>query len=306
MVMAAGDIACSASDANFNGGAGGTSSCREMAVSGLALGAVVDAVLPLGDLQYDCGETADWQASYDKSWGRLLSVSHPAIGNHEYGRACGRNDATPYFDYFGARAGADQHGWYSYDLGTWHLIALNSECKYGTGAGQVGGCGPGSPQMTWLQNDLATHPTQCTLAYWHEPRFSSGEHGDAQQMTDIWNVLVQAKADIVLSGHNHDYERFDPAGVTPVDPNADPAGSTTGTPSFQDPVLDPTGIRSWVVGTGGKNHYGFTAPALQGEVVRNSDTFGALKLTLHDGSYDWEFVPEPGKTFTDSGTGLCH
>ena len=199
-------------------------------------------------------------------------------------------------------------GWYSYDIGSWHLIALNSECSYGSGASAVGGCGPGSPQETWLKQDLAAHANACTLAYWHEPRFSSGQHGDAQQMATIWNDLAAAHADIALAGHNHDYERFEPIGATPQDTSASNSSTTTGTPSFQHPKLDPNGIREFVVGTGGKNHYGFgTQPPLTGEVVRDASTYGVLKLTLHPTSYDWQFITDPGSgSFTDSGTGSCH
>ena len=184
---------------------------------------------------------------------------------------------------------------------------LNSECNYGTGSDAVGGCQAGSAQETWLRQDLAAHPNRCTLAYWHEPRFSSGQHGDATQMSDLWNDLAAAHADIVLSGHNHDYERFEPIGVTPS-PGTTAGSTTTGTPIYQDPVLDPAGIREWVVGTGGKNHYGFgTQPSLKGEVVRDSSTYGVLKLTLHPTSYDWQFVNDPGSgTFTDAGSGACH
>ena len=247
--------------------------------------------MPLGDAQYECGDAADFAASYDRSWGRFKSITHWATGNHEYGRSCGRNDNSVSNSYFGV---TNPKGWYSYDVGAWHLIVLNSECNYGTGADAVGGCQASSAQETWLRQDLAAHPAACTLAYWHEPRFSSGQHGDATQMSDIWNDLAAAHVDIVLSGHNHDYERFEPIGVTPS-PGTTTGSTTTGTPIYQDPVLDPTGIREWVVGTGGKNHYGFgTQGPLKGEVVRDSSTYGVLKLTLHPTSYDWQFVNDPG------------
>jgi hypothetical protein len=133
------------------------------------------------------------------------------------------------------------------------------------------------------------------LAYWHEPRFSSGQHGNHPHMSTIWNDLVAAGADIVLSGHNHVYERFEPIGITPVSSD-----------KSQNPNLDPNGIRQFIVGTGGKNVTPFSKPPLNGEVVRNDNTYGVLKLTLHAGSYDWLFVPEVGKTFTDVGSGQCH
>jgi hypothetical protein len=295
VVAAAGDIACSPSSAQFNGGDGTTGNCRQKWTSDLLVNMEnLQGVMPLGDVQYECGNQADFDGSYDPSWGRLKSITHWVTGNHEYGRACGRDDNSYATDYFSV---ANPRGYYSWDVGKWHMIALNSECSYGTGGTAVGGCGAGSPQETWLQQDLASHSNACTLAYWHEPRFSSGEHGDAQAMATIWNDLVNAHVDIVLSGHNHDYERFEPIGVTPQS-----------TSKYQDPVLDPNGIREFVVGTGGKNHYGFgTQPPLAGQVVRNSDTYGVLKLTLHPSSYDWSFVNDPGSgSFTDSGSGACH
>ncbi len=305
--MAAGDIACDPASRAFRDGKGTERSCHEMLTSDILVRSHPDAVLALGDDQYQCGTLSSFERSYDRSWGRVKRITHPVPGNHEYGRSCHSDDPSGYFRYFGRAAGSNPGGWYSFDLGTWHLIALNSECSYGRGRYTIGGCGRGSPQETWLRRDLETHPNECTLAYWHEPRFSSGEHGDAQQMADIWNDLVRAHADVVLSGHNHDYERFAPIGYTPR------AKKTPGVPSFQDPNLDPKGIREFVVGTGGKNHYGFYAlgtrgavPPLRGEQVRNADTFGVLKLTLYPDRYSWEFVPEPGHAFTDKGSGACH
>jgi hypothetical protein len=291
VIAAAGDIACNATAASFNGGNGTGSSCRQKWTSNLLVNMTgLKAVLPLGDAQYECGDAADYAASYDPSWGRVKSITHWATGNHEYGNSCGRNDNSASTKYFGV---ANPKGWYSYDVGTWHLIVLNSECSYGTGLTAVGGCGAGSPQETWLKDDLASHQSECTLAYWHEPRFSSGEHGDATQMGVLWNDLVAAHADVVLAGHNHDYERFEPIGAT--------------SPSATQPTLDPAGIRQFVVGTGGKNHYGLSTTALNGEIVRDSTTYGVLKLTLHPASYDWEFVNDAGSgSFKDAGSGSCH
>jgi hypothetical protein len=305
VVAAAGDIACNASSSTFNGGLGTKSNCRQKWTSDLLASMQnLKAVMPLGDAQYECGDAADYAASYDPSWGRFKSITHWATGNHEYGRSCGRNDNSVSNAYFGV---SNPKGWYSYDVGAWHLIVLNSECSYGTGSDAVGGCQTGSPQETWLRQDLASHPNKCTLAYWHEPRFSSGQHGDATQMADLWNDLAAAHADIVLSGHNHDYERFDPIGPTPS-PGTTAGSTTTGTPIYQDPVLDPSGIREFVVGTGGKNHYGFgSEPPMKGEVIRDASTYGVLKLTLHPTSYDWQFVNDPGSgAFTDAGSGSCH
>ncbi len=274
IIAAAGDIACDPSDGNFNGGNGTTNSCRQKAVSDLFVGKNFSAVLALGDIQYDDGAPSKYLQSFDPSWGRAKNIIHPAVGNHEYQTA----GAGGYYNYFGAAAGDKTKGYYSYDIGAWHLIALNSNCS------QVGGCGAGSPQEQWLKADLAAHPSMCTLAYWHHPRFSSGEHGGNTSYDAFWKDLYAAGAEIVLSGHDHDYERF---------AAQNPSGAA-----------DPNGIQQFVVGTGGKNHYAFN-PTQPNSLVRNSDTYGILKLTLHSTSYDWQFVPESGKTFTDSGTMNC-
>jgi hypothetical protein len=274
IIAAAGDIACDPSDGNFNGGNGTSGSCRQKAVSDLFVGRNFSAVLTLGDTQYEDGSLTKYQQSFDPSWGRAKNIIRPAVGNHEYLTA----GASGYYNYFGAAAGDSTKGYYSYDIGAWHLIALNSNCS------QVGGCGTGSPQELWLKADLAAHPSMCTLAYWHHPRFSSGEHGSSTSYDAFWRDLYAAGAEIVLSGHDHDYERFAPQ---------NPSGAA-----------DPNGIQQFVVGTGGKNHYAFTT-TVANSLVRNPDTYGILKLTLHAASYDWQFVPEAGKTFTDSGTRNC-
>jgi hypothetical protein len=287
MVAAVGDIVCSPNHPQYKGGAGTSRNCRAMATQAVALGLHPDLVLLLGDIQYECGAAAEWVA-FANSWGSFGELLHPAIGNHEFGRDCDTDDASGYFDYFGAGAGDAGHGWYSFDAGDWHLIALNSECSYG--GGSVGGCGVNSAQRRWLLDDLAAHPAQCTLAFWHEPRFSSGQHGNATQMSVLWNDLASAGADVVLAGHNHDYERFEPIGV-----------------SSTDPVVDPNGIRSFVVGTGGKNLTDFIDPPLPGQAVRDADTYGVLGLRLRSGGYDWQFVPvDGGGGFTDAGSGACH
>ncbi|HUR15636.1 MAG TPA: metallophosphoesterase [Mycobacteriales bacterium] len=306
VVAAAGDISCDTSDKNYRGGRGTGRNCMMAATSDLLVKLAPAAVLPLGDVQYQCGEKAQFEASYAKSWGRLKSRTRPAIGNHEYGRECGRNDPSDYFDYFGPSAGRRYEGWYSYDIGSWHLIALNSECRYGGRTRGPGGCATGSAQETWLRKDLATSKALCTLAYWHEPRWSSGQHGDAQQMTDIWNDLVGARVELVLSGHNHDYERFGRLGRSPADPEASSSSTTTGKPSYQQPTPDPLGTRQFVVGTGGRNHYGFSVPQLTGQEVRDSSSYGVLALTLGVGRYSWEFLPVAGGSFTDSGSDVCH
>jgi hypothetical protein len=276
VVAAAGDIACDPVDSQFNGGNGTSTACRQLATSNILLASDLAAVLPLGDNQYENGSASKFMQSYDASWGHVFSLTKPVPGNHEYQT----QGAAGYYSYFGSRAGDPTKGYYSYDIGAWHIIALNSECAY-----IVGGCGSGSPEETWLRNDLASHTNTCTLAYWHRPRFSSGFNGGNSAFAAWWTDLYNAHADIVLNGHDHDYERFAP----------------------QDPArhADPNGIREFVVGTGGENHLPFENQAANSEVF-NSETFGVLKLTLHSSSYDWQFVPEAGQTFTDSGTSTCH
>jgi hypothetical protein len=281
VIAAVGDIACDPESRAFGGGNGTERNCRQKAVSDLVVDAGYAAVLVLGDIQYEDGAYWKFLQSYDRSWGRVKAITRPAVGNHEYLTP----DAAGYFQYFGAAAGQPGLGYYSYDLGTWHLIALNSQCNKG------GRCGAGSQQETWLREDLATHPRRCMLAYWHDPRFSSGQHGGSRQMAVIWNDLVAAGVDVVLAGHNHVYERFEPLGAAAL--------------ATEEPSPSPTGIRQFVVGTGGKNVTRFTQPPLPGETVRNDQTYGVLRLTLRPDSYEWRFVPESGKTFTDSGSGRC-
>ena len=275
VVAAAGDIACDPADPNFNGGNGTASYCRQMATSDLLVGAGLSAVLLLGDDQYENGSLAKFQASYDPSWGRVKAITRPAPGNHEYNTAA----ASGYYAYFGAAAGDPSKGWYSFDLGAWHVVVLNSNCA------AVGGCGAGSPQEQWLRADLAAHPGVCTLAYFHHPRFSSGPHGPTAEMDAFWRDLHAAGAEIVVNGHDHDYERF--------------------APQTPDGALDAAaGIREFVVGTGGSPLDPFI------RAPRNSEAralaHGVLKLTLRSGSYDWAFIPVAGGTFTDRGSGACH
>ena len=285
VVAAAGDIACDPANSNFNAGNGASNSCRQLYTSNLLVGTGVSAVLDLGDNQYYCGGYQAFMQSYDLSWGRLKSITHPAVGNHEFltsgGTDCNAANAGAdgYFKYFGAAAGQKGQGYYSFDIGTWHLIALNSNC------GDAGGCSATSPQGKWLANDLQTHTNFCTLAFWHIPLFSSGGRANNNSKA-FWQLLYDNNADLILSAHDHIYEHFAPQ--TP-----------TGT-------LDNTrGIREFIIGTGGANHTSIVSVAANSE-VRNADTFGAFELTLHPTSYDWQFVPEAGKTFSDSGTTACH
>ena len=305
VVAAAGDIACDPIDPNYSGASPG--SCQQRQTANLAVGIDPDVVLALGDLQYECGTATAFAFSYNLSWGRFRDKTRPIVGNHEYAFSClqQNNRALAYFSYFGAAAGDPDHGYYSFDLGTWHVLALNSECAH-----IPGGCGQGSSELEFVRHELRLHPGNCTLVYWHEPRFSSGVHGDARQMAEIWNALV-GHAAIVLSGHAHAYERFDPIGVTPAGTGASGLTTEASPPDYQQPVLDPEGLREFVVGTGGRDLEQFRAatgapiPALHGEVVRNDRTFGVLRLALRPGSYGWRFVPVRDSDFSDSGTGSC-
>ena len=277
VIAAAGDIACSPS------GAVTSTKCRQRSTSDLLVGAGLSGVLPLGDLQYASGSYSSFTKSYAVSWGRVSPITFPAAGNHEYLTS----GAQGYFDYFngagafGGRAGDRDKGYYSFDIGSWHLIALNSGDKCNPVS-----CAKGSAQETWLRADLAAHPTSCTLAFWHHPRFNSGHGGNASFMGAIYQDLYDANADVVLGGHAHNYERFAPQ---------DPSGK-----------LDRArGLRQFVVGTGGAFFTSIGSKAPNSE-VRNNSTYGVLMLTLHPTSYDWRFVPEAGKTFTDAGSESCH
>lgn len=259
-------------------GAGDIADCSNLAgaeATAALLAEIPGTVMAIGDLAYPDGTPTNF-ACYDKTWGREKSRTRPAVGNHEFHST----GATYYFQYFGETAGDASKGYYSYQLETWHVVVLNSECE------QVGGCGPGSPQEKWLREDLAAHPVVCTLAYFHKPRFSSGgAHGDDTTVKPLWDALYQGHADVVVNGHDHDYERFAPQ-----------------TPEGQADAAH--GIREFVVGTGGKNHRPFGIVDANSE-VRNTDAFGVLKLTLLPGRYLWQFVPEKAKTFSDSGEGVC-
>ncbi|HVW34371.1 MAG TPA: metallophosphoesterase, partial [Acidimicrobiia bacterium] len=260
-------------------GAGDIASCAGTGDDATAdlLDTIPGTVFTLGDNVYPDGTGAEYANCYDPTWGRHKDRTMPVPGNHDY-RTAG---ASGYYDYFGAAAGDPTKGYYDYTVGAWHVIVLNGNC------GEVGGCGPGSAQEQWLRSVLAASNAECTVAMWHQPLFSSARnHGSNLLYRPFWQALYEYGADVVLGGHDHDYERF---------------GLQT-----PDGVADPLyGLREFVVGTGGNSHYGF-GPALPNSEVRNGDTYGVLQLTLHPGSYEWRFVPEAGRTFTDSGTTGCH
>jgi hypothetical protein len=278
VIAAAGDIACDPTDPGYNGGNGTADRCRQRATSDLLVGAGLAAVLPLGDIQYDAPTASNLSKVYNPTWGRVKSISRPVLGNHD-------GSGASYFDYFngpGAAngpAGQRGRGYYSYDIGSWHIIALNSNCT-------MVSCGAGSIQERWLRADLAAHPAACTLAYWHHPRYSSGHDGSHSTLSAFWTALHEAGAELVLSGHSHNYERF---------AAKDGQGK-----------LSQRGIRQFVVGTGGAFMTGIGSSRVAGSEAIQNTTFGVLKLTLHATSYDWRFVPIAGRTWTDAGSDQCH
>ena len=240
------------------------------------------AVLALGDNQYDAGELENFMFAYQPSWGRFKAVTRPVPGNHEYQMPFARG----YYDYFNGQgrqtgpAGDRGRGYYSFDMGAWHFIALNSNCR------EVGGCQAGSPQEVWLRVDLQTSDPRCTLAYFHHPLFASGPNGNHPQMRPLWQALYDFGVDVVLSAHDHLYERYAPQ--TPQ--------------GVADPVR---GIRQFVVGTGGHSLTHFVAVQPNSE-VRSNQAFGVLKMELGGDGYTWEFRPVVGGRFSDSGSGTCH
>ncbi len=258
-------------------GAGDIASCTrsgDEATAGL-LDSIPGTVATFGDNAYDAGTRAEFDNCYDPSWGRHKARTRPAAGDEDYETA----NASGYFGYFGGAAGDPEKGYYSYDLGSWHVVVLNSNCA------AVGGCGAGSAQERWLRADLEAHPNPCTAAYFHHPRFTSGGVGNTSAVGPFWEALYEAGAEVVLSGHSHTYERFAPQ--TPGG-QADPA----------------QGIRQFVVGTGGKSLNSFKTVRANSE-KRISGSYGVLKLTLRPEGYDWQFVTAPGATVADSGSGSC-
>lgn len=263
VLAAVGDISCA------GGSAVTATTCQQAATAALAKASDITAVQTLGDNQYYDGTSAQFASGYAKSWGAVKWKTHPAPGNHEYNTA----GASGYYGYFGAAAGDPARGYYSYDLGAWHVVVLNSEISFAAG----------STQDTWFRNDLAAHPVRCTAAVWHEPVFSSrgGDAGRLRLFTDAYNGGV----DVVLNGHQHDYERFAPLA---------PSGA----------VDSARGVREFVVGTGGYSVWRSSSALSTSRSIGSS--FGILRLTLHATSYDWRFVPIAGSSYTDAGTASCH
>jgi hypothetical protein len=265
-------------------GAGDIVGCTDLSgaeATAKLIDAIPGTVFAAGDLAYQRGTYEEFIKCYGPTWGRFKARTRPTPGNHEYNGA----SATGYFRYWDGSAGDPGKGYYSYDLGSWHIVVLNTNC----GSSQLGGCAEGSQEETWLKQDLAAHPSACTLAYGHHALFSSGllpKHAEHPELRAFWQDLYDAHADLILAGHEHSYERF----------------------AAQNPEGNPDpehGIREIVVGTGGRSHtpLGYAKPNSE---VRDDRTYGVLKLTLSPGKYRWEFLPVPGKTFHDSGEGVCH
>jgi calcineurin-like phosphoesterase family protein/WD40 repeat protein len=285
VIAGAGDVACDPSSPFFNDGFGTSGACHELYTSNELLKMDLNSVFMLGDAQYEDNTPEKFAQSFDPTWGRLKPIMHPVIGNHEYYEP----SASGFWDYFDGPgqsngiAGPRGEGWYSFDIGTWHVVALNSNCDHV-------GCTAGSPQEQWLRADLAAHPAKCTLAVMHHPLVSSGEsdegEGSTPAVAPLWQALYDYGADLVYSGHDHAYERF-----APLNPQAQ---------------VDPArGIRMLLTGTGGKN---LQAPVglRAGSEVRQGQSFGVTRVTLHPTSYDWQFVPDTPGGFTDAGSGACH
>ena len=249
-----------------------TSGSGDTATTAL-LDTIPGTVFTTGDNAYPNGTASDFSTYYEPTWGRHKARTRPVPGNHDYNTS----GASAYYGYFGANAGTAGQGYYSYDLGNWHVVALNSEISMAAG----------SAQEKWLRADLAASGKPCTVAYWHRQRWtSSSSHAPDPSTGPLVQALYDYNAEVILTGHNHQYERFAPQ---------NPSGQ-----------LDTArGLRQFVAGMGGASLYGFGTIQPNSE-ARNNDTFGVLKLTLHANSYDWQFVPEAGKTYNDSGTGTCH
>ncbi len=264
-------------------GAADIGGCGPTPAHSQATAALLDSipgmVFVAGDLAYPNGAETEDIRCYDATWGRQRSRTTPAVGVHDFIAP----NAQGYFNYFGAIAGDPTKGYYSYNYGAWHVVIINDICTVSAG---VNGCTATSAEGQWLQSDLTANPTACTVAIWHQPLYSSTSSAVTTAMKPFWQILYNAGAELVINGHAHNYERF-----APQDPNSN---------------LDVAkGLREFVIGTGGESLQSFTTTASNSE-VRNSSTFGVLKLTLHATSYDWQFIPIAGQTFTDSGSQACH
>ncbi|WP_130511417.1 metallophosphoesterase family protein [Krasilnikovia cinnamomea] len=300
LIAIVGDISCAPTNPVYRGGEGSPAGCRQDSVAAQLAGRRLHAFLPLGDLQYEDGRLDEFINVYDQFFGPYKAISRPVPGNHEYKTPSGQG----YYEYFGAAAHKDTPygvpGSYSYDVGSWHLIAINSNL-----CAPITPCTDTSPMIRWLKDDLAAHPNRCTLAYWHHPLYSLGHHGAYAPMTPVWNTLLDNGVDVVMTAHDHNYQRFTPLGrATAID------NSTMVAPTA---VPESQGMRSWIVGTGGANNYGLDDHPDVEQVTESkyADTsaalFGVLFMRLRDGGYAWDFQQAQPATvpFSDSGVGTC-
>jgi len=277
VIAAAGDIACDSTDSGFGGD--DPDQCQDRATAALLVDA--DAVIPLGDLQYPDGALDSYEEGYDLTWGKFADESYPAPGNHDYHVA----GAEGFFEYWASKdrpTGSGRSGYYSWDLGAWHLIALNSNCDFVA-------CDEGSPQNDFLEQDLAETTQPCVLAYWHHPLFNSGDaHGSSEPSgaKAFWQDLIAAGADIVVNGHEHNYQRYG---------KQDASGRAAS-----------NGIREFVAGTGGKSHYGLLEEKDPNYETGNATDFGVLRLHLRDDAYSWEFVSVGGAVLDSGGPVPCN
>lgn len=239
--------------------------------TGKLLDRLSGTILALGDLAYQNGTAANFRDCYDPAWGRHIDRTRPVPGNHEYENP--EKAATAYFDYFGDLAGPRGLGYYAFNAGAWRIIAINSEIPIGAG----------SSQMQWLRNELANNRTQCTLAYWHRPLFTSGPNGNQTDVKPLWSTLIEFGADVVLNGHDHMYEVF--------------------APQDADGRASETGIREFIAGTGGAHLYTPGAPKPNSQA--RGSAYGILVLTLQSSSYQWDFAAV-NNAFRDTGSGSCH
>lgn len=278
-IVAAGDMGCDPKDP----GVGTVERCRAQAVSDLAVEMDPYAFIGLGDYLYEIPTTEGYETVYGPAWGRLRDITFPVLGNQEYKV----HEANTFRTYFGDRAGPEQ-GYYSVQLGQWHVVMLNSNCTV-----VVGGCGEGSPQQRWLEQDLSDSDAKCTMAVWHHPRWSNGISGSDARLTAMYKTLLDHNVDVLLSAHEADYERFDTLGA-----NGKP---------------DPTGVRQFVVGTGGQVTYdpavGDAAWRAKSKPIKSQffdvDNHGVLRLTLNPDSYSWAFVTLDSGV-VDAGEAACH
>jgi hypothetical protein len=265
-------------------GAGDIAVCNSPGTEATArlIDGIAGSVFTAGDNAYQNGDPLDFSECYDPSWGRFRDRTFPVPGNHDY-EDRPNHDGHGYFDYFGDAAGPRGLGYYAYNVGTWRVVTLNSEVLT---AGRVPNAGAASAQLAWLTNELSSTKAPCTIAIWHRPLYSSGQNRPNPDTRDLFKKLYDFNADLVINGHDHDYERFGPQDA---DGHADAA----------------RGIRQFIVGTGGVEPYTFFSKQPNSETFQ-SNTWGVLKLTLSTGSYEWEYIPVAGRGTRDTGNGVCH